>query len=329
MNFRKLRRRTAQLLEAHSRDDFPSRAVDLALITLILANVAAIMLETVAWIGTGYRRYFSAFEVFSVAVFTVEYLLRLWSCVDVEDRQDPERRPSRLRWALSPLGLIDLLAILPFYVFLVLPEGAVSLLVLRVFRALRLIRLFKLARYSPALNVLLSVLRRESRVLGVVSIILAIVLVMAAWGMYQLERTEQPEAFGSIPEALWWAVVTMTTLGYGDVVPVTDGGRVFAGLIALIGIGMISLPAGILASGFATELQRRNRTFQRAVQKAVGDGLLSKGEEDQLQELQDELGIDEDEAREAIALARSRTATGIECPHCGKLVQVSIDDEGD
>ncbi len=312
-----LRLRVAQLLAPHREHDRASQLVDVFLVVLILANVAAVVIATVDSIGVPYRAWFIRFEYFSVLVFTVEYGLRLWSCVDTRDRKG--RRRSRLRWALSPMGLVDLLAILPFYVALFLPEHYVSLLVLRIFRSLRLLRLFKLARYSQAMNVLTAVLYREARVLTVVFAIMSMILVVAAWGMYMLERSVQPDAFGSIPAALWWAVVSLTTVGYGDVVPVTNGGRMFAGLVSLVGIAMISLPAGIMAAGFSTEVRRRSKTYARAVELFTRDGGLSDRERQELRDLQNELGIDDDEARALIRRAKRRAASS-RCPHCGNPI---------
>ena len=202
--------------------------VDIFLITLILANVVFIILETVPDISAQYKLVFIYFEIFSVVIFTIEYLLRLWSSVENEVEVRSGSKWNRLRWVVSPLALIDLLAILPFYIFLLIPDSEVSLLMLRIFRGVRLLRIFKLTRYSSALNILFSVLKREARVLAVTSFILAMVLVMASWGVYILERVEQPDVFGSIPSAMWWAVVTLTTVGYGDFVPLTPGGKLFA-----------------------------------------------------------------------------------------------------
>jgi voltage-gated potassium channel len=292
--------------------------VDIFLITLILANVILIILETVPSISAQYRVAFTYFEIFSVVIFTVEYLLRLWSCVEDNVDTASDKKWTRVRWLFSPLGLIDLLAILPFYIFLFIPDGEVSLLMLRLFRGLRLLRIFKLTRYSSALNILFSVLKREVRVLAVTTFILAMVLVMASWGIYILERVVQPDVFGSIPAAMWWAVVTLTTVGYGDVVPVTDGGKMFAGLISLIGIGMMALPAGILAAGFTSEVHRRSRTYARAVDIAYADGQLSADESRELEILREELGLSKEEAMNADLDARRKWSIPGNCPHCGE-----------
>jgi voltage-gated potassium channel len=189
---------------------------------------------------------------------------------------------------------------------------------LRLFRGLRLLRIFKLTRYSSALNILFSVLKREVRVLAVTTFILAMVLVMASWGIYILERHVQAEVFGSIPAAMWWAVVTLTTVGYGDVVPVTDGGKMFAGLISLIGIGMMALPAGILAAGFTSEVHRRSRTYSRAVDIAFADGELTEHQIQELEILREELGLSREETMNTVLDARRKISSLTHCPHCGE-----------
>lgn len=313
-----LRKRTAELLEAHYGAGGWGHVVDIFLITLILTNVLLIILETVPSISTQYRVVFIYFELFSVVIFTIEYILRLWSCIEDEIDVTSGKKWTRMRWLFSPLGLIDLLAILPFYIFLFIPDGEMSLLILRLFRGLRLLRILKLTRYSSALNILFSVLKREARVLTVTTFILAMVLVIASWGIYILEKVVQPDVFGSIPAAMWWAVVTLTTVGYGDVVPVTDGGKIFAGLISLIGIGMMALPAGILAAGFTSEVHRRSRTYARAVDTAYADGQLSTDESRELETLRVELGLSKEEVMNADVDARRKRSIPTNCPHCGQ-----------
>lgn len=320
-----LRRRTAELLQAHRPDDPLGKAIDGFLIALILANVVAIVLETVPSIGVPNRSFFVGFEIFSVAVFTVEYLARFWSCVEQPLDDDVSPRRGRLKWMVSPLGLVDLLAIAPFYVLLLLPGSVESLLMLRIFRGLRLLRIFKLTRYSPALGILFSVLRKEGPVLAVAVSVLAIMLIVASWGVYLLEREVQPDHFGDIPSAMWWAVITLTTVGYGDVVPVTDGGKLFAGLTSLVGIGMMALPAAILASGFYREVHGRSRAYQRAVEMALANDRISEHEAEQLEVLREELGISPDEAVEALVQARHERFRGDRCPHCGERLDPGED----
>jgi len=312
-----VRKRTAELLEAQRQNDPWSKAVDVFLIALIFANVIAIVLETDSGLRSAYSGMFWKFEVFSVAVFTLEYLLRLWSCVE-EERQPPmSHAKARLRFIFSPLGLIDLLAILPFYIFLFLPGGAHSVLMLRLFRGLRLLRVFKLTRYSPALGILRTVLARESQTLLVVAFMMLVILILASWGIYIFERGAQPAEFNSLPKSLWWAVITLTTVGYGDVVPVTPMGKIFAGIISMVGIGMAALPAGILASGFATEMRRRESVFYRQLRRVVASGEISEEEQRTMQNLAKDLGLGH---REAYALMRDvmrDKRDQVRCPHCG------------
>jgi voltage-gated potassium channel len=322
-----LRRRTAELLDAHRPNDPLGRLIDGFLILLIMANVAAIVLGTVDAYRTRYGDFFVAFEVFSVAVFTLEYLARLWSCVEKPLDDAVSRRQGRLRWMLSPLGLIDLLAILPFYVLLLMPErSAEAYLMLRLFRGLRMLRIFKLTRYSPAMGVLGAVIRKEMPVLMVAVTIAFMILMVSSWGIYLLEHQEQPETFGNIPLAMWWSVVTMTTVGYGDVVPVTTGGKFFAGIVSLLGIAMLALPAAILASGFSRELHGRSKTYERAVEMALANGHLSEHEAEQLEILREELGISSEEAVETLIGARHEQFREGRCPHCGEALQDPAND---
>lgn len=322
-----LRRRTAELLEAYRPDDPFGRSVDGLLIALIIANVVAIMLETVPLMRGRYETFFVGFEIFSIAVFTVEYLARLWSCVEKPLDDDVSPRQSRLAWMVSPLGLIDLLAIAPFYLLLLMPDqSAEALLMLRIFRGLRLLRVFKLARYSPALGVMNSVIRKEGPVLIVAATLVLVILVFASWGIHLLERDVQPDVFGNIPLALWWSVVTLTTVGYGDVVPVTLGGKMFAGVISLLGIAMLALPAAIMASGFYRELHGRSKAYQRAVEMALANGHLSTNEAEQLEVLREELGISSEEAVNTLIGARHAQFREGRCPHCGELLSGESDE---
>lgn len=293
------------------------RLVDAVLVFLIFTNVVVVILETDPVLGTAWADWFWRFELFSVAVFTVEYALRFWSCVDREGKPQMSPARARVRWVLSPLGLIDLLAILPFYVFLFLPGGGQSLLLLRIFRGLRLLRVFKLTRYSPALRILRTVLVREANTLMVVAFVMMVILIMTSWGIYMIERTAQPESFGSLPQALWWSVVTVTTVGYGDVVPLTPLGKFFGGLISLVGIGMAALPAGILASGFATEMRRREAVFYREVRRATANGEVTHEETHRIHHLARELGLSHKDAFALMRDAVRDTPAHAHCPHCG------------
>jgi voltage-gated potassium channel len=213
-------------------------------------NAIAFAAETVDHLADRYGAYFDAFNVFSVIVFTVEYVLRVWSAVDIPmlSRLPPWR--ARLRFALRPIMLIDLFAFLPFYLQWFVP------LDLRVLRVLRLFRLLKLVRYSPALQTLGRVIADEYRALLGALLVMLVLLLFASTAIYFLEREAQPDKFGSIPAAAWWALSTLTTVGYGDVVPVTPWGKVVGGIVMLLGVGMFALPIAIIATGFSLESAR-------------------------------------------------------------------------
>lgn len=311
----------AELLEPGHYDDRSSRTVNLLLILLISLNVVAIILESVDSIYEIYRRAFWYFEVFSVAVFTIEYLARVWSAIDLEETHDSRPIIGRLKYMLSPIALVDLIAILPFYLSLYVAFD------LRFLRVLRLLRLFKLTRYSPALGALLDVIQKESDALLSAFVILLIMLVISAGGIHLLEHELQPETFGSIPSAMWWSMVTLTTVGYGDVVPVTPLGKIFGGLIGLIGIGMIALPAAIMASGFAENIHSRKQKFNLVAEKFLQDGILDETERWKLEDLRKELGFDSDEALELLHSMMRRAATRAlsNCPHCGEPLESDAD----
>jgi len=243
--------RTFRVLEADTGEGGLGRAIDVFILGLIVANVVAVILETVAAVRETVGRGFQYFEWFSVVVFTIEYLLRLWSCTASPRFERPVA--GRLRFALSPMALVDLAAILPTYVPMLIP---VDLRVLRILRLMRLGRMLKLARYSESFSLLGGVLRAKRAELGVTGFAGGVLLLLASSLMYFVENAAQPEAFSSIPAALWWGVSTLTTVGYGDIYPVTSLGKVLGGVIGVLGVGLFALPAGILAGGFAEALQK-------------------------------------------------------------------------
>ncbi|WP_297527388.1 ion transporter [Thiohalobacter sp.] len=287
-----------------------ARWVTLAIVTLVLLNVLANILASIDAVYAAYGEPLFAFEVFSTLAFTLEYGLRLWSSVESPDPRFHSPILGRLRFAATPMLIIDLIAILPFYL---LVWTQVDLLFLRVFR---LFRIFKLTRYSPAMTLLMTVLRREARAFGAAGFILLVVLIFAASGMYLVEHEAQPEAFGSIPAAMWWAVATLTTVGYGDVTPITPWGKFFGATITIIGVGMVALPAGILASAFSDELRRRREEYLVEVEEALEDGRLSRGERRKLTSMRKALGLDREEAERLLRLAEEEKVKV--CPHCGE-----------
>lgn len=250
--YRSARTTVFRILDADSKATAIERGVKIAIGVLILANVAAVILASVASIRDRFGGEFEQFEGFSVAAFMVEYLLRVWTCVE-EDRY---RRPffGRLRFIASPMALIDLASILPA----VLPGDVfLDLRFARIIRLVRLLRVFKFARYSRTLKTFGAVFREKRADIGVVVLLLVLLVVLASSLMYFAEHPAQPAVFSSIPAAMWWSVTTLTTVGYGDIVPITPAGKFLGSVIALLGIGFFALPAGVLAAAFADELAKQ------------------------------------------------------------------------
>ena len=233
------------LLEDPDGNDPRARLIRGFLIALILLNVTALVVETMEEVSAMYRDAFLMFEQVSVIIFSVEYVLRLWTCTEGEANSG--LITGRLRHALSPLMLVDLIAILPFYLPLLLPA---DLLFLRSIRLMRLLRVFKLGRYSDAIRIFGRVIMLKKEQLAVAGFGLGILLIIASSLMYHFEHLVQPGTFESIPHAMWWAIITLTTVGYGDAYPITTMGRILASIISLLGIGMFAIPAGILSAGF-------------------------------------------------------------------------------
>lgn len=247
-----LRRRFYQIVEAGHGEDGWSKAFDTVIVTLIVLNVAAFALETVPQFEAAYGPWFERFEIFSVAVFTIEYLLRLWTAVEVPFLRRLPGWKARLRFASSGPMVIDLIVIAPFYLAHLLSID------LRVLRILRLIRFFKVFRYSPAMHTLLRVLYNERRSLQGAGLLLLAALLFASSGMYYFEHGAQPDKFGSVPQTAYWAMTTLTTVGYGDAVPITAAGKAFAMLVMIAGLCILALPVAIISTGFAQEVGRRD-----------------------------------------------------------------------
>ncbi len=242
------------LLEDPEGGDPRARWVRSGLIILILLNVTAVIIETMEDVSATYRHMFLSFEYISVAIFSIEYVARIWACT--EGTTCSNSIIERIKYALHPLMLVDLIAIIPFYLPLLLPA---DLIFLRALRLMRLMRVLKLGRYSDAIQVFFRVIVLKKEQLAVAGFGLGILLIVASSLMYYFEHEAQPSAFSSIPHAMWWAIITLTTVGYGDAYPVTLMGRFLASIIALLGIGMFALPAGILSAGFVEygELQKQ------------------------------------------------------------------------
>lgn len=210
--------------------------VNIFLVILIIINVIFVILETVNSFFVRFKTFLDIFEIISVIVFTVEYILRIWSVTSDKKYKHPIK--GRIKFATKPLVIIDLLSFLPFFI----PLISVDLRFLRILRIFRVLRVLKLERYFSALKIVAKVIKDKADELISTFIVIIILLIIVASLMYYIE----PQTFNSIPQAMWWGIVTLTTVGYGDVYPTTVIGKLVGAVLALLGIGLFGLPAGIL-----------------------------------------------------------------------------------
>ena len=260
-----LRRRVYEELEPHARGEFGLSFTNKTLVLFIIVASALAILETEPMLSGENGDFFRAAELFFGAIFSIEYLLRLWIAPD--NPQWAKYRFPRLRYAFSLAAIIDFLAIVPTLASLGPGGGSV---LLRFFRILRILRLAKLGRMSHALQDLGAAVHERRHELLLTIGIAGFVLLVASTLMYWAEADAQPDKFGSIPRAMWWCIITLTTVGYGDAYPVTVLGKMLSGLVAIAGIGLIAMPTGILAAAFSEVVQRRREIAAKlAAEKAA------------------------------------------------------------
>lgn len=246
------RRRIYQILDVGFAGDVLCQRIHWFLIALVLLNVVTVVLESVPSFQQQYKAEFMAIEVFSVAVFIVEYLARLWVAVEHGPLEQHSPWKARLLHAVSPGMLVDLLAILPFFLMVFISPD------FRVLLLFRLMRFFKIARYSTGMRSLLDAIYAERNALAACAGILGGLVLISASFMHLVEHEAQPDKFGTIPDSMYWAIITLATVGYGDVVPITALGKLIASVTAVLGLGMLALPVGILATAFSEVIHRRD-----------------------------------------------------------------------
>ena len=245
-----LKKRIWEILELSKENDKHSKYFDYFISILILLNVVAIILETEKTLVIDYKAFFKYFELFSIFIFSVEYLLRLWSCVSAEVYKNTVI--GRIKYLFSPLAIIDLIAIAPFYMtFFVIDTR-----ILRILRLLRLLRITKHFRYSKTFHIIISTIEKKKEELLSALVLMLCLLLVCSTGVYFAENEAQPDKFPNIIETCWWAVITLTTIGYGEVTPKTGLGKIIGGLVSVLCVGLVALPTAILSAGMIEKLHR-------------------------------------------------------------------------
>ena len=285
--YQDLQANVLRILEPAKLGDRTSRIWDLSLFGLVVLNLIAVALESVPALQKNYGNWFYNFEIFSVIVFTVEYVSRVWSAPAKRDLEKKETSAkARIRYIFSFYGLIDLVAILPFYIQAFFPG-----LDLRVLRALRLLRILKLNHYNSALDDLFGAILEEKKSFLTTLYIFSVAFVLSSSLIYYAEHKIQPEAFRSIPDAMYWSIITLTTVGYGDVSPITVFGKSIAAITAIFGVVVVALLTGIVANSFNAQMARRKVIFEDQVRNALLDGVLDSDEEASLDDLRKKFGM--------------------------------------
>jgi voltage-gated potassium channel len=309
-----LRRRLGRLFD----DDLPptraTHVFHIALATLIVVNVSGVILESVDSINDRFGVELWWLEQVSTMLFVVEYVLRAWACVEIHDGLYRQPVRGRLRYLTTFFALIDLASILPA-IFGLLGAGD-----LRTLRLLRLLRMLKLTRHAHIFALLWAVFREEARSIGAVLFILGLTLTISASLMYMIEGEAQPDGFSSIPAAMWWAIETLTTVGYGDLVPTTVLGKILGGFVTLIGVCAVALFTSVITVSFMDQLRLRREAVHNAAQASLADGVLTAGELDTIEQLGSRLGLPPADVAEAIVGTARELGSLATCPHCGGLL---------
>ncbi|MDG1495041.1 MAG: ion transporter [Porticoccaceae bacterium] len=293
--------RVMAILNKSNGGDRASRSCDMFLSILIVLNLIAVCLESVESFNSLYRTPLIIFEAVSVSIFLIEYSLRIWSVAADQENKAATASGRRFNYIFSFTGIIDLLAILPSILPLLM--GGVDL---RWLRVLRLVRLLKISHYSSALEDLFSAIYQERRSFFAALYLMGIALFLSSSLMYLAEYDAQPEKFASIPQTMWWALITLTTVGYGDVYPITPLGQSIGALTALLGVCTVALLTGIVASAFSNQMARREAIFEAEIASALSDGIVTDDEQCHIEELRERFKITEEHAKAIFALIEEK-----------------------
>jgi len=289
------KKRVLEILDQAQEGDNFSKLIDRCLGGLIVLNILAVSLESIESVSTTYRQEFLYFEYFSVLIFASEYFLRIWASAERHASRFTSGTGRRLEYIFSFNGLIDLLAILPSII-----SFFVGNIDLRWVRVIRLLRILKISNYSSALEDLTSAVYEERRSFLAALYLFFISLFFSSALMYATEHKAQPIAFSSIPESMWWSLITLTTVGYGDVAPITPFGKVIGAITAFMGVCTVALLTGIIASAFASQLSRKKNIFTAEIKQAVDDGIITEDEYQKIEQLRQQLNLSEEDAKAII-----------------------------
>ena len=294
--------RILEILEKAKPGDKTSQYSDLFLSTLIILNLLAVSLESVESIGNVFRYQFYVFELFSVSIFIFEYLLRIWATGANGGGSLSSSFKARLKYILGFTGIIDLLAILPSLLPLLFSVD------LRWLRVLRLLRLLKISHYSSALEDLFSAINHERSSFAAASYLFVLALFFASSLMYVAENSVQPEKFSSIPETMWWSLITLTTVGYGDVSPISPFGKIIGAFTAIMGVFSVALLTGIVANAFAYQVAQRKAILEAEISSALEDGEIDIEEKAKIEKLRKRYDISEDHVKAIIDVLKDKSA---------------------
>ena len=296
-NYHRVQKRLYEVLEPAVYGDKTSRNSDLFFTALVVINVISVTLESVPALYENYQDLFRTLEIVSVIIFTIEYFGRLWSAPsqDTTNQSLSNNLKYRISYVFSFNGLVDLISILPFYLQSIFPY-----LDLRILRTLRLLRILKLSYYNSAFKDLFEAIFEERKSFYAASYLFIVVLIVSSSLIYFAEHKVHPTGFQSIPGSMYWALITLTTVGYGDITPVTGIGQFIAMLSAVFGVVVVALITGIVASSFNSQMERRKIIFEDQVRQALLDGVLDQNEKDALESLRKRFGMSKRRAEELI-----------------------------
>ena len=293
LNLRRIKRRIYEILEG-AVVDRASHACEIVIASLVVANVVAIILESVPSIHEAYEGYFHIFDLVSVMVFSLEYVLRVWTYSEKHTGPGDSPWQGRKEYVFSVFGLVDFFSTVPFYLQLIFPGAD-----LRVLRMFRLLRIFKLSRYNSAMEDMLEAIKSEWDSFSSAMFLLFISCLLFSSLIYIIEGHDQPEVFPSIPAAMHWFVLTIIS-GWGNVDPVTYLGTVLVIVTQVLAIALAAILTGVVATAYTAQVQRRESIYEMEVREVLADGVVSAEEKAKLKAMQAKYGMS-DEQVDAIA----------------------------